>query len=81
MIQKSNTVLFLILIIGISNLFAQPIPSGNERITEYLEPTRILWKAGWVKNEVRLLKTRTGQADLNTTCLTRFGKQGHTPFN
>ncbi len=55
----------MVLIISTGNLFAQIFQSTNERVTEYLEPTRVLWKAGLVKNEIRLLKKRTGQADLN----------------
>ena len=65
MAQPSRILFFFIFVIAGNNLLAQSLQSNNERITEYLEPTRILWKTGLVKNEMRLLKQRTGQADLN----------------
>lgn len=63
--QRNSIFLIISLLIAWSNLLAQSLQSNNERITEYFEPTRVLWKNGTVKNEKRLLNKRTGQADLS----------------
>jgi alpha-L-rhamnosidase len=56
--------IFLLFIFCSITLNAQKIQTGNGHVIEYLTPTRILWKKGLVKNENRLLKQGTGQADL-----------------
>lgn len=63
--KKIKWILFFPCLLAIHGLFAQNSQPSNDRITEYLEPTRILWKSGSVKNEQRLLKKRTGQVDLS----------------
>ena len=63
--KKFKLLLFLSLLLTAKSIFSQSNPHANELVTEYLEPTRVLWKVGVVKNEMRLLKKRTGQADLS----------------
>ena len=61
-----------------ANTYAQKVKTGNERITEYVSATRVLWKAGLVKNEAQLLKTGTGQADVSnkSICILENKKDG-----
>ncbi|MEJ5995507.1 alpha-L-rhamnosidase C-terminal domain-containing protein [Pedobacter sp. Du54] len=65
--KRNSAFILVVLTISALNVCAQPIQLANERIIEYLTPTRVLWKNGSIKNEVRLLKKRTGQADLDNT--------------
>ncbi len=63
-----RTFVTLIILLGsCATLSAQKINTGNERVTEYITPTRVIWKKGIIKNEQRLLKSGTGQADLGNT--------------
>ncbi len=57
----------IILLCSCAIMRAQKNYTGNERVTEYITPTRVIWKTGTVKNEQRLLKSGTGQADLGNT--------------
>jgi alpha-L-rhamnosidase len=53
------------------------IVDQHERVAEYLSPKRILWKAGDVKNEGRLLQEDVGQADVrNQNMCILENKQG-----
>jgi alpha-L-rhamnosidase len=53
------------------------IVDQHERVTEYISPKRILWKAGDVKNEGRLLQEGVGQADVrNQNMCILENKQG-----
>ncbi|MES2447259.1 MAG: alpha-L-rhamnosidase C-terminal domain-containing protein [Bacteroidota bacterium] len=56
---------FLICLFFLTNTYAQKVKTGNERVTEYVSATRVLFKAGLVKNEAQLLKPGTGQADVS----------------
>jgi len=63
--------LFIALVCFITKLGAQ------ERVTEYISPKRILWTAGAVKNQSRLLQIGTGQADVrNENMCILENKQG-----
>lgn len=52
-------VLFFIAAFSIARSSAQ---NDSQKITEYINPTRVLWKAGEVRNESRLLQPGVGQA-------------------
>ncbi|RZL46399.1 MAG: alpha-L-rhamnosidase [Pedobacter sp.] len=69
---------FLFYLFFLTNTFAQKVKNGNERVTEYVSATRVLWKAGLVKNEAQLLKPGTGQADVSnkSICILENKKEG-----
>ncbi|WP_316768106.1 alpha-L-rhamnosidase C-terminal domain-containing protein [Pedobacter frigiditerrae] len=69
---------FLICLFFLANTYAQKVKTGNERVTEYVSATRVLWKAGLVKNEAQLLKNGTGQADVSnkSICILENKKDG-----
>ncbi|HTM98992.1 MAG TPA: alpha-L-rhamnosidase C-terminal domain-containing protein [Pedobacter sp.] len=58
---------YLLLILNSAALNAQKIRTSDKRVIDYITPTRVVWKAGIIKNEISLLKQGTGQADLGNT--------------
>jgi alpha-L-rhamnosidase len=57
----------LSLLSPMGDLYAQKIKNSNGTVTEFITPIRILWKAGDVQNEGKLLKKPTRQADLSNS--------------
>lgn len=81
--EKISTVAFIVLqLICFSwSVAAEPVhrqqrDSLNQIIHRFISPTRILWKAGDVRNENQLLQAGNGQADLTNASITVLKNEG-----
>jgi alpha-L-rhamnosidase len=67
----------ILVLIAAFSIGRSPAQNSNQKVTEYISPKRILWKAGDVKNESRLLEQGVGQADVrNQNMCILENKQG-----